>query len=117
MADHDTSATDLADVPETAHRRRDRIARAQVWLPFAAVAGVALYWGAEYLARGDERYTPAPLANVHATWDQNCTACHTCACPIGGNNWLAAATHTTHIADLQCQTCHAGPAHHKREKP
>jgi hypothetical protein len=115
---HDDNILDqLADVPSDRHRRRDRIARAQVWLPVAAVAAVGLFWGVEWFKRGEARYVPAPLSHVHAAWDSRCTTCHTTSAPLSGQNWAGRLVQQTHVADAQCQSCHAGPAHHVNEKP
>lgn len=86
-------------------------------MPIAAVAAVGLFWLVEWLKRGEERYTPGPLAGVHATWDSRCASCHTTAEPLSGQNWAGKLWHLTHVADAQCQSCHAGPAHHANEKP
>jgi hypothetical protein len=106
----------LAEVPETAYRRRDWIARAQFLLPVGALLGVILFWGVDYGVEHRERYTPAPLARVHATWDQNCTVCHVSSHPLGGNNWAGVLLEQTHVADTHCAQCHAGPVHHANEK-
>jgi hypothetical protein len=111
MAHEKSDRVELADVPPIAYRHDNRMARARIWLPIVAVLGVGLYWGGEYFARGDVRYTPGALANVHATWDSDCAACHRGATPLGGNNWAAAATGLIQ-SDDQCKTCHPGPAHH-----
>jgi predicted CXXCH cytochrome family protein len=115
MAHEKSDTVELADVPPVAYRHDSRSARARLWLPIVAVLGIGLYWAAEYLARGDVRYTPGPLANVHASWDNDCAACHTGALPLGGNNWAAAATGWIQ-SDDQCKTCHPGPAHHESKE-
>jgi predicted CXXCH cytochrome family protein len=116
MAHEEHAPDELADVPPRAHRRRDWLARAQVVLPLLAVLGIAVFWGVDYARQEKARYNPGPLAVVHATWDQNCTACHVDAQPLGGNNWLASLSHATHGADAQCQHCHAAPPHHSKER-
>ncbi|MCI0681449.1 MAG: cytochrome c3 family protein [Gemmataceae bacterium] len=115
---HDAAILDnLADVPPERYRRRDRIARAQMWLPVAAVTAVALFWLWGWFRHGDARYLPGPLAHVHATWEHRCDTCHTNAQPLSGQNWAGTLLGASHAADAQCQTCHAGPRHHDNEKP
>jgi hypothetical protein len=117
MAHDRNDAAELAEVPPTAYRHDNALARARVWLPLAVLTLAGAFWAAEFFARGDGRYSPGPLAGVHATWDDNCAACHVGSRPLAGNNWAAALTGQTHVADAQCQTCHAGPPHHAGEKP
>lgn len=107
----------LGEVSQTAYRGSDRIANARAWLPFAAVLAVMGAWAAQYFGHGALRYTPGPLANVHATWDDQCAVCHQSSAPLSGNNWAAALTGHTHAADDQCTTCHPGPSHHRHAKP
>jgi hypothetical protein len=107
----------LGEVSQAAYRGSDRIASARVWLPLAAVVAAAGLWAAQYWGQGMLRYTPGPLASVHATWDEQCVVCHQSAAPLSGNNWTAALTGHTHAADDQCKSCHPGPAHHGNQKP
>src|SRR5437870_4524180 len=117
MAGEDNILEQLADVPPAAHRRRDRIAWAQRWLPVLALAAAAIVSVGEWLWHGDARYTPGSLANVHAIWDDRCAACHVSSQPLNGNNWTNLVVNHARVADAQCQTCHAGPQHHKIERP
>lgn len=109
----------LADVPETAHRRRDPITRGRWRLSWLVLLGLPIFWFVEYGLRGDNRYTPGLLATPHATWEASCQACHVDATPLGGKTWLAAigaVARGGHAADSQCQTCHSGPPHHAKLK-
>ena len=117
MARQENLLEQLANVPPTSYRRRDRIAWAQAWLPVLALAVVGLFWLGEWLRHGAERYAPGPLAHVHATWDNRCAACHATARPLNEHNWASAVFSQSHVADAQCQTCHAGPRHHASERP
>src|SRR5258707_183211 len=116
MAHNENPAEQLADVSPAAHHRRDRIARAQRWLPIVALSAAALVWAGEWLWHGNARYRPGPLASVHATWDDRCVACHVSAQPLNANNWTNAIVNQSHVADTQCQTCHVGPQHHAIER-
>ncbi len=116
MAHEKADTAELAEVPPRAYRHDTPVARGRSWLPLVAVAAAAGFAVVDYGVRGELGYSPGPLVNAHATWDNNCTACHAGSQPLGGNNWLAALTGQTHAADAQCRTCHAGPAHHASEK-
>jgi hypothetical protein len=114
---HDPKPLDeLIKAPPAAHRRGDAIAKAQVILPIFAVLAAIGFGVVEWLVRGEARYSPAPLASVHAQWDNQCAACHVSSQPLAAQNWLAALTDQDHVADAKCQTCHAGPSHHKTQK-
>jgi hypothetical protein len=115
MAHNDNPAQLLADVTPGAHRRRDRIARAQRWLPIVALSVAALMWAGEWLWHGNARHTPGRLAFVHATWNDRCVVCHVSAQPLNADNWTNMIVNQSHVADTQCQTCHAGPQHHAIE--
>jgi Outer membrane cytochrome MtrC/MtrF-like, domains II/IV/Class III cytochrome C family len=116
MAHNENPSEQLADVPPAAHRRRDRIARAQRWMPIVALSAAAVVWAGEWLWHRDARYSPGPLTFVHATWDDRCVACHVSAQPLNANNWTNSILNQSHVADAQCQNCHAGPRHHAIER-
>ncbi len=107
----------LADVPPLEHRRRDRIAGMQIWLPVAALAAAGLWWTWHWLGHCETGYMPGPLAQVHASWEDRCAACHVTSEPLGADNWTTLVTQDLHAADAQCQTCHGGPPHHAKEIP
>jgi cytochrome c554/c'-like protein len=115
MAHHSEMPTQLADVPPSGHRRQDRLARLQIWLPLAAAAAAGLWWAWHALWGADMRYMPGPLAQVHAPWENRCAACHATSEPLSAANWTTLIAHDPHAADAQCQTCHGGPPHHARE--
>src|SRR6185369_6226865 len=110
---HDPKPLDeLVKAPPTAYRRADAIATDQFVLPVFAILGIIGFGVAEWLVRGEARFSPGPLAAVHAQWDNQCIACHDSSRPLSAHNWLAEATGQAHVADAKCQACHAGPAHH-----
>jgi hypothetical protein len=108
---------ELTDVPPTAYRRDEPLARARIWVPGVVILAVLAAGAIGYFARGDLRYSPGSLAAVHATWDSQCQVCHVDAQPLDGKNWAAVVVGRTHAADAQCRQCHSGPAHHTRERP
>lgn len=116
MAHEPKAAAELVKAPPTAYRRRDAVARAQVILPIFAVLAALGFGLTEWLARGEARYSPKPLASVHSQWDNQCAACHATSQPLAANNWFAKATDQDHVADAKCQACHAGPPHHASQK-
>ncbi len=64
----------------------------------------------------DRHYSPGPVADVHAMWENNCEACHAPFTPIRNDTWLSSAT-TQRLLDGRCIACHPGPPHHAMEKP
>jgi hypothetical protein len=114
--------------PETGKQRASRIPLDYYKRPNAldrwknGLAAVALVvpigWVASGWLRSDGgqlAYSRGPVASVHATWEENCTACHTPFTPIGGNTWATPILGQVHTSDEKCQTCHAGEPHHKSQ--
>ena len=55
----------------------------------ALLAILTVVWLAYGFVRHDEsRYSPGPLASVHASWDHDCAACHVEFSPIRDDAWL-----------------------------
>src|SRR5262245_51350792 len=92
----------------------------------AAIGGAYIAWLLANPWAGGRHASPGPLANAHATLDQDCWACHLDFSPL-----RADALHLTAllrpatandgkrpqsvqeahrlVADAACQKCHAGP--------
>lgn len=109
---HESSDAELAEVPPSAYRPGGRLARARVWLPVVAVLALIGISLVDYAWRGDERYTPGTLAAAHASWDNDCAACHVDFQPVSDRNWAATLVGQHQAADARCSACHAGPVHH-----
>src|SRR5262249_34884275 len=58
-------------------------------------------------------YSRGAVAAVHATWENNCGACHLDFQPIRGDTWASGllASNNKEVSH-QCQACHTGPPHH-----
>lgn len=86
--------------------------RRKVFYTFLAVCSATVLLGIFALTRSDRPYSHGPVASVHTAFDANCEACHKPqSLSAGGvldpqSRWL----------DLECQTCHGGPAHHRDVK-
>jgi len=87
------------------------------FLPAAVAIAVVLL----LLCRGDGGtavYTPrGPLTAVHASWETECSACHTPLSPIQPGSWTASLLTAGPVSNDRCQTCHAGPVHHGKQHP
>ncbi len=105
--------------PDAAARRRGRLivlalVAAGLWIAVAPFwdgrgdTGVRLFQQSRLASRG-------PLARPHAMWDSTCEACHAPFASINDSRWRPAFVGEPHAADLKCQTCHAGPPHHKSQ--
>jgi hypothetical protein len=81
----------------------------------AAVGATAL--GFLRADRGSGLVSRGPVAAVHATWDDNCEACHVPFRPVSGEAWLGHALDPSHSSAEKCTTCHGGPPHHASVKP
>jgi hypothetical protein len=98
------------------HRRPRFLSRPMCWcLLLAALAALAVPVYGLLRAGGERVYSRGPLARVHAAWDNRCDACHG-EQPINDNTWFSVWTGKKHARhnweNLQCQGCHAAPAHH-----
>jgi hypothetical protein len=110
-----TGKQKAALVPLDYHERPDWPKR---WLTVAAVGATAVaLLACAVSGRWRAATAPGPVHAVHAAWENECTVCHVPFHPSGSDNglspWLGARAET----DTRCQTCHAGPQHHARQKP
>jgi hypothetical protein len=80
-----------------------------------ALGGVATGWLAS--GHGQSYYSRGPVAAVHATWEDNCMACHTPFTPISGEAWAGSVLSDVPAMNQKCNACHAGPAHHAHQTP
>ena len=76
------------------------------------VAGIA--WAAWGAFDQDRHYSPGPVANAHAMWENNCEACHASFTPIRENTFFSTTAGKNKV-NAKCQACHQGPDHHKNE--
>jgi hypothetical protein len=61
--------------------------------------------------RGQFAVLRGPVASVHATWENDCGACHVPFKPIYGKTVMASIPGHALTPDQKCQTCHGGPPH------
>ena len=118
-------------VPLTHHKRKDRLVRSRLTWTFVAAIFAGGYFFIDFIpikGLGEERYSHGPVATVHATWENECEACHIDFVPIRSGawavqeGWLAsllpeeAGDQPARASDKKCQSCHAGPVHHSNER-
>jgi hypothetical protein len=119
MASRETGKQRAARIPLDYYKRPNRLERWKNTLALLAlvvtIGGAGAAWalrdgGRPFISRG-------PVASVHATWENNCEACHTAFLPMGKNSLAAAlfASSKEHesSSDLRCEQCHSGADHHK----
>ncbi len=86
--------------------------RRKIFYTLLAVSSATILLGLFALTRSDRPYSHGPVASVHTSFDANCEACHkpqslsTSGLLDPQSRWL----------DLECQTCHGGPDHHRDAK-
>ncbi len=71
--------------------------------------------GGKWSAGGAMQNSPGALASVHATWDNQCDACHLAGAPLRDDSqamrWVGQAWHFTSVqfdVDQKCSACHLG---------
>jgi hypothetical protein len=90
------------------------------WWALAIAALVALGWAASgwlMSGQGQTYYSRGPVTAVHATWDNDCMACHTAFTPLSGDAYARHFVLDTHAMNQKCEACHAGPPHHANATP
>ena len=90
------------------------------WWALAIAALVALGWAASgwlMSGQGQTYYSRGPVAAVHATWDNDCMACHTAFTPLSGDAYAKHFVSDAHAMNQKCEACHAGPPHHAEATP
>lgn len=105
-----TSREQAARIDRGYFKRANGLQRARRWLVVGGIVAAAAWcaWGAIDVPA---HHSPGPVAAVHATWEQDCEACHVPLSPIKAGTWLT-TPETRREADAKCEKCHAGPAHH-----
>ena len=105
-----TSRHQAARIDRGYFKRPNPLQRARRWLVAGGLTLAAAWcaWGAIDVPA---HHSPGPVAAVHATWEQDCEACHVPLSPIKPNTWLT-TNETRREADAKCEKCHAAPGHH-----
>ena len=124
MAGPDSS---LSTAPETSRGHASRIDRSYYtrtapllrgrrWLMFLAFVA-ALGWSAWALTDKSHQLAPGAVVAAHATWENDCQACHVPLSPIREGGWQeqVIAGSATHPA--KCEKCHALASHSLRQVP
>jgi hypothetical protein len=121
MSPRETGKQRAIRIPLDYYKRPDRLERWKLRLGGAALVA-ALAWPAlgfvplagvgEHI---EKTYARGPVTAVHATWEADCTTCHTPFAPIRGPNAAANLVGASHAGSEKCTTCHAGPLHHKNQ--
>jgi hypothetical protein len=98
------------------YRRRDFLGR---WKIRLAIVGllftvVGLVYTLSRPNWGIFVSSPGRTASAHATWNDDCSACHAVASPQGADNAFATASNAS---ESRCNTCHGTAHHHESERP
>jgi hypothetical protein len=122
----ETSKKRTVRIPLDYYKRPDGLARWR-WILSGLAVLVAAAWG---LGLGWDFWSPGairqrtrqlashgPLTKAHATWENECDACHAPFRPIGNSNWAAPVLGDSRQSNEQCQSCHGAGIHHSRQDP
>ena len=92
MAPKITGKQRAVRIPLDYYKHRDPLTRWKLALALLAPALALGWWfGGDAWSRGQAglRASHGPVAAVHATWEQQCEACHVPFAPIGPETWPA----------------------------
>ncbi len=109
-----------ARIPLDYYKHPTRLDWGRGWWALGLAALVALGWWATgwlWAGQGQAYYSRGPVAAVHASWDSDCTACHTPFTPVGGEAWAKRFVTDAHAMNQKCEACHTGPPHHASATP
>jgi hypothetical protein len=118
MPPRETGKQRAARIPLDYFKRPNFLERWKLWLAAIGVI-VPLVWLGSGMLRGDRgtmRYARGPVAAVHATWEDQCAACHMDFTPLSKETWSGALLGHT-ATNQRCQVCHVGPPHHEGQTP
>src|SRR5262249_8085318 len=111
-------------VPLDHYERPDQIARLKLPLSAIALGATTCYivWLVIAGQTAGKHLSPGPLANVHATWNDDCQACHQSFRPLRGDavdfvGLVKGDSSQRASLDQACVKCHDVPAHHAGAKP
>ncbi|HEY2410951.1 MAG TPA: multiheme c-type cytochrome [Pirellulaceae bacterium] len=111
-------------VPLDHYRRPNPLVRGKYWLSaiFAVVAVAYVVWLMLPTAASQQHVSPGPLAAAHASWNNDCAACHQYFQPLRSDAvsviglFRSDAYHRESL-DQACIKCHNTPIHHASAKP
>jgi hypothetical protein len=115
MPPPETGRQRAARIPLDYYKHTTPLDRGRGWRALAlaallALGGVATGWFTG--GQGQGYYSRGPVAAVHTTWEDNCTACHTPFAPLSGEAWPVRFTGDVAAMNQKCEACHAGTIHH-----
>jgi hypothetical protein len=118
MPAQETGKFRAARIPLDYYKKPDLLGR---WNRRLLVLAILVALGATALGllradRGSGLVSRGPVAAVHATWDNNCDACHAPFRPVSGEAWLGHTLDPSHASSEKCTACHAGSPHHASVK-
>jgi hypothetical protein len=110
---NETGKQRASRIPLDYFRHASPLDRWRLWLAMIALAATLAWigWAVVNGRAAQLRYSPGPLAEAHALWDDQCEACHIPFQPIKATN-LPLAARGTKPADERCRNCHLGAPHH-----
>jgi hypothetical protein len=105
-------------IPLDYYKRGNRVERWKLWLTGLALVITLGWWASGWVSsdQGQMRYARGPVAAVHATWEAECTVCHTPFKPIDSKSWATTFLGKPQGAAERCESCHAGPPHQASQK-
>ena len=112
----ETSRGHASRIDRSYYTRTAPLLRGRRWLMFLAFVA-ALGWSAWALTDKSHQLAPGAVVAAHATWENDCQACHVPLSPIREGGWQeqVIAGSATHPA--KCEKCHALASHSLRQVP
>src|SRR6185369_974789 len=111
-------------VPLDHYRQPNPLVRGKYLLTVGACSAALVYvvWLMLPTAASQQQLSPGPLAAVHASWNNDCAACHQNFHPLRADAvsliglFRSDANHRESL-DQGCIKCHNTPVHHGSAKP
>ena len=112
----ETSRGHASRIDRLYYTRPAPLLRGRRWLMFLAFVA-ALGWAGWALTDKSHQIAPGAVVAAHATWENDCQACHVPLSPIREGGWQEKVFAGSAPHPAKCEKCHALASHSPRQVP